>query len=764
MLKSITMCNVATYDNVGVTFDDLNKVNLIYGPNGTGKTTISNYLKHYSNNRTAGEMIPSQFSDCQIQWGEDSVPEIVVYNRAFKKENIGKTTIPGVFVVGKGAVDNSKRIQEIQDELRTIKTEIEDLTSSQQIVKESYLYGGSIYQTLLAHIDSNINNEANSLYSRVLDGLKRDNNKRIDKILEVFHRIGSVTVLSEVDIRKTIGIVNTKDVDPLSTINLPNLTPLKSIEQENIWNKVIIGSGDVDFAGFINNLGISDWVRQGIGKMDTTNGVCPFCQQHTISNDLIEKFNDYFNDEYKNEVNKIERFNEEYKSATTLLVEFLTNLLNNSKYSEYVDADKLKGIISGLKKHHKLNLASMAKKTTSPSDKIDLEDGIMLYDELEDFIEGVNNAVSERNTLIAHKNKLKSKLPEQVWDFLVNKYKFEIELYYQQRVAAIANEQAIKLKQDKLLQEEISFNKEISELRAQSSDSIAVVERINQILERLQFNSFRLKSYDKSSYQIVRENGDNASNTLSEGEETLISFLYYINLLDGSLDANQAKKDVIAVIDDPISSLDNGILSFVAREIKNLMYRCGDVNENIKQVIILTHNINFHKSLSKAPVAYDRKRKKKTFYTLDKDLYSHYTYLSSTSLENNVESEYNSLWSLLKSAYERINTDSRNNKEYKYTIQNTMRRIYESFFSNTCGLTDHEIATMFIDAGREKDADNFRNFIEWLNEGSHSADMNDFKDIPSNHTITMYMKIFEDAFEITGNHGQYKSLMKTIHV
>lgn len=65
MLKSITMRNVATYDNVGVTFDDLNKVNLIYGPNGTGKTTISNYLKHYSKNRIAGEAIPPQFSGCQ---------------------------------------------------------------------------------------------------------------------------------------------------------------------------------------------------------------------------------------------------------------------------------------------------------------------------------------------------------------------------------------------------------------------------------------------------------------------------------------------------------------------------------------------------------------------------------------------------------------------------------------------------------------------------------------------------------------------------
>ena len=401
----------------------------------------------------------------------------------------------------------------------------------------------------------------------------------------------------------------------------------------------------------------------------------------------------------------------------------------------------------------------MAKKTTSPSDKIDLEDGVILYDELEDFIAKVNISVSERNSLIAHKNKLKGKLPEQVWDFLVNKYKSGIELYYQQRVAAIANEQAIKLKQDKLLQEEISFNKEISDLRAQSSDSIAVVERINQILERLQFNSFRLKSYDQSSYQIVRQNGENASNTLSEGEETLISFLYYIHLLDGSTNANTPNRNIIAVIDDPISSLDNSILSFVAREIKNLMFRCGDFNENIKQIIVLTHNIHFHKSLSLSPVAFDKDRKKKTFFIIAKDFCTHKTVLNSCSQENNVESEYNSLWSLMKSAYEKINNNGGENNEYKYTIQNTMRRIYETFFSNTCGLSNFDIATMFKNAGKDQEADCFRNLIEWLNEGSHSADMNDFKDAPRYAVIQMYMNIFEETFRITGNFGQYQRLM-----
>ena len=44
MITQIDIKNVATYDNQGVRFDDLKKVNFIYGANGCGKTTISNFV------------------------------------------------------------------------------------------------------------------------------------------------------------------------------------------------------------------------------------------------------------------------------------------------------------------------------------------------------------------------------------------------------------------------------------------------------------------------------------------------------------------------------------------------------------------------------------------------------------------------------------------------------------------------------------------------------------------------------------------------
>lgn len=763
MLKSITMKNVATYDNVGVTFNDLNRVNLIFGPNGTGKTTISTYLTHYSNHRkNDNECIPARFRDCQVDWNTDTSPEILVYNRTFKKENIGKTTIPGVFIMGKRAIDNRARIQSLLDELQAIRFDYNTLMNSLQQIKDSYLFGGDLYQSLLAVIDANISRDANDVYPKILDGYKRDNNKRIEKILEIYARIESSDILSEEEIRRNISIVNEKAADILPTVLLPELNRLKEIEASPIWAKVIIGSGDIDFAGFINSLNLSDWVRQGINKLHATDGICPFCQQHTITDNLIEKFNGYFNDDYKRDVSTVEELVLTYKAAAYQLIEHLTAQFNDTKYAEYFDSGKLKEMIIAINRLHKNNIESMEKKSCSPSDRVIIEDGAELYRAVEDLVDGLNKAVSDRNALIAHKNKLKSRLPEDVWNFLVARYRSGIEKYYQKREAARKEELYINGQLDELGRKENNFNTEISELRAQSSDSTATIERINNTLKRLQFNSFRIESHDESSYRIVRKNGDDAAQTLSEGEETLISFLYYIHLLDGSTDVNKGKQNVIAVIDDPISSLDNGILSFVAREIKNLMYRSGDYNENIKQVIILTHNISFHKSLSTAPIAYDDARKKKTFYILDKDLSTHQTYLKAPSLKNNVESEYNALWNLLRGAYEKIKNDcDAENKEYKYTIQNTMRRIYETFFSNTCGLSNNDIAQMFPDDGDKKGGDRFRNFIEWINEGSHSASMNDISDLPSDGVIQMYMDIFEETFKVTGNHGQYKRLMKS---
>lgn len=59
MIKKTVLKDIATYDHNGVTFADLQKVNFIYGGNGTGKTTISRLLSNWG---------AAQYSNCEIEW------------------------------------------------------------------------------------------------------------------------------------------------------------------------------------------------------------------------------------------------------------------------------------------------------------------------------------------------------------------------------------------------------------------------------------------------------------------------------------------------------------------------------------------------------------------------------------------------------------------------------------------------------------------------------------------------------------------------
>ena len=46
MIKSIVMKKCATYSEEGAIIDNCQKINFFYGANGSGKSTIGNYLQN----------------------------------------------------------------------------------------------------------------------------------------------------------------------------------------------------------------------------------------------------------------------------------------------------------------------------------------------------------------------------------------------------------------------------------------------------------------------------------------------------------------------------------------------------------------------------------------------------------------------------------------------------------------------------------------------------------------------------------------------
>ena len=89
----------------------------------------------------------------------------------------------------------------------------------------------------------------------------------------------------------------------------------------------------------------------------------------------------------------------------------------------------------------------------------------------------------------------------------------------------------------------------------------------------------------------IQRNGTKAHN-LSEGEQSLISFCYFLAKIQDDLDQN--KKPIIW-IDDPISSLDSNHIFFIFSLIEEKIV----INQKFGQLFISTHNLEFLKYLKR---------------------------------------------------------------------------------------------------------------------------------------------------------------------
>jgi wobble nucleotide-excising tRNase len=84
----------------------------------------------------------------------------------------------------------------------------------------------------------------------------------------------------------------------------------------------------------------------------------------------------------------------------------------------------------------------------------------------------------------------------------------------------------------------------------------------NSLLTSFGFTGFGLGTAGERAhfYKIVRNDGANATDTLSEGERGFVTFLYFYHFLRGSMSESGMSAERIVVFDDPVSNLDSDVL------------------------------------------------------------------------------------------------------------------------------------------------------------------------------------------------------------
>ena len=729
MIETIQIKNFATYNNQGIQFNDLKKINFVYGANGCGKTILSNYIHDTSD---------IKYKDCLLSWKNDLPLKVLVYNKAFRERNFGKGKLSGVFTLGEATAEQIKVIEEKTEELKNIKAEgLQKRESLDKLKAEKDILENNFKETTWTKVYKKYEN----IFKEAFAGsLQKESFK--NKILQE-----SNTNTAEIDTKEnlrekanTIFGEQPLRIEPISQILFDRIL---EIELNGIWKKIIVGKADVDIAKLIQRLNINDWVNQGREYIEEET--CPFCQQKTISADFKTQLENYFDETYLNDIKSLKELKQEYNTLTQNIINQLNEIESNQKAlsNSKLDIDKFSAYLKTLISQNAANGEYLMNKVKEPSRSVELISINEQAELISGLIKNANTEIKKHNDIVANYTTERSNLIKSIWKFVVEEYKPEIITFTGKKNGLEKGIENLEKQRKEKLEGYTKLDNEIKELNKNVTSIQPTIDEINRVLKSYGFLNFGIvPSLEEGFYQIQREDGAIAESTLSEGEITFITFLYYLQLAKGGLSEDEVNIERVLIIDDPISSLDSNVLFVVSTLIKEIIKNIKSDIGSIKQLILLTHNVYFHKEVS----FIDGRTKtcnNTNFWILRKN--DKTTALQSFGMDNPIQSSYGLLWQELKSE----------DVKSSLTIQNIMRRIVENYFKLLGKLGDDDLICKFQS---KEEQEICRSLISWINDGSHSINDDLFIEL-QDRTIEMYKKVFRDIFVLTNHEGHYNMMM-----
>ena len=360
------------------------------------------------------------------------------------------------------------------------------------------------------------------------------------------------------------------------------------------------------------------------------------------------------------------------------------------------------------------------------------------------MISTANGNIAIHNKMVDNYNDEKKALVDAVWEFLMDEQEALISGYINDLSNFEKAKSGIQKGITQCKEQLDELDNKIFEAGKNITSVQPTVDEINRSLKSYGFTNFQIvpSPTKENSYQIQRMDGTLATNTLSEGEETFISFLYFLQFAKGSIDAAKVSSKKILVLDDPICSLDSTVLYIVSSMVKSLIKEIRDGVSDVEQIFILTHNVFFHKEASfvdgRTKILNDV-----NYWIISKD--NNISSIRAFEKNNPIKTSYELLWQELKT----------NTNASLVTTQNIMRRILENYFSILGKDIDERIVNSF-DTTEDKMI--CRSLISWINDGSHSIPDDLYIDSYTD-SIDRYKEIFKEIFIKMDHKAHYDMMM-----
>ena len=350
---------------------------------------------------------------------------------------------------------------------------------------------------------------------------------------------------------------------------MPNPADLLAHETAQILEKKIIGRADVDIARLVQKLGNSDWVKQGRNFYNSNERVCPFCQQETPPS-FEDSLNEYFDEKFETDTAELEKLYVDYRRDAEQLEQSVQALLDDP--STFIDTEKIQSESNLLASKIRINIQRIDEKRLEPSKSVELESLKGVLEAIKTLVKKANTDIRTHNAMVSNLNTEQAELTGQVWRYLLdNEIKNELRVFIRNKAGIENAIGSLKTQIKDMSYEEEEKARDIRALERDTTSIQPTIDSINGLLKSFGFNGFSLAKSDRDRfYKIQRPDGKDAKQTLSEGEQSFIAFLYFYHLLKGSETESGITTDRVVVFDDPVSSLDSDILFIVSNLIKGL--------------------------------------------------------------------------------------------------------------------------------------------------------------------------------------------------
>lgn len=699
-----------------------------YGLNGAGKTAIGEVIHGCS----IGDV---KFHACGVETTQGGPFRYLVYNHQFMHLAIGEAEgMPGIFTLGELDTEAQRQIEERERLLQ----EIQGLREAAQ--RDTTRISGELAAAL------------NDTKEEVWKVYKTHDKGTFDDFLTGY---GGNKLKFFDDLRKfeTPDDVALEDLDSLAkrladisgneaskSTHQVALGSFLNTEKDTIWQERVEVSGESRLAVLVEKLGNGDWVSKG--RAFVHNDQCPFCQQE-LPHDFLGELAKLLDGDRQEKIDLIDAHITDYETAIHTL-EAAVDAALAEPLSQETD---LKAAWETVRACLRGNVATMRLKQATPSDPVEIAQTDMQA--MRDALSALNTRIGTFNQRIENKAAERSAIGEAFWK---NMCRDRMSVYraYEARIAPLNQHlTAAQAKDRDAATQEAGHIGALTELRKKQEGVDASVAAINERLKGLGVDSFSIvrKRGEGSLYCMERPaRGESSAETLSEGEKTLISFLYFIELLKGSKEPGTVVdiNKTVVVIDDPISSLSHNFVYDIASIICHELIRPPG-GQKVRQVIALTHNLFFLHELvyqiagSKLEKAADKCQ----LLRVVKREHSQVVPMDPRDFAN----DYDALWHVMQ--------DAKNGLVRIQVVPNTMRCILENFFAFTGDIKRFEEILQQL-SGEDG---TFRPLERFLNRGSHRDETNIAHIDWGQFDIAYYLAKLEAVFRAAGCPEHYRLKM-----